>query len=58
MKKPKPKHKTWRELQDNRCPKCKAELQQGMFGDIIGCSCGFVIDKKTKDLLVNRDKNE
>ncbi len=58
MKNKKQKYKTWIELQDNKCPKCKADLQDGMFGEITGCSCGFIIDKKTKDLLVKRDKNE
>lgn len=52
----KKKYRTWQELQENKCPKCNNDLQEGMFNEIEGCSCGFVIEKKTKELLVNRDK--
>ncbi len=54
----KPKKKIWSELKDEKCPKCKCPLTKGMFGDLVGCECGFIIETKTKDLLVKRDHNE
>lgn len=55
----KQKHKTWNELKDDRCPKCKSILTKDMFtGEALGCSCGFIITTKTKDLLVERDKDK
>lgn len=55
----KQKHKTWKELKDDKCPKCKSLMMTDMFtGEALGCSCGFVITAKTKNLLVKRDKDE
>lgn len=52
----KEKKKTWAELKSEKCPKCKDPLMSDMFeGKTLGCACGFVITKDTKDLLVNRD---
>lgn len=52
----KAKKKTWSELKDENCPKCKEPLMTDMFTEkTLGCKCGFVITKTSKDLLVNRD---
>jgi len=52
----KPKNKTWSSLKEEKCPKCGNILITGMFLDLVGCPCGFVIDRSTKEVLVNRDK--
>jgi len=52
----KPKKKSWHELKDEKCPKCKGVLMRDLFGNgTIGCSCGFVLEEKMKDFLVKRD---
>lgn len=58
MKKLKPKKKTWNELKDEQCPKCKATLMKDLFGaGTVGCACGFQIQDSVKTLLVDRDKD-
>lgn len=53
------KKKTWQELKSEKCPKCREPLMSDMFtGEVLGCKCGFIITKSTKDLLVNRDHKE
>jgi uncharacterized Zn finger protein (UPF0148 family) len=58
----KSRKKTWKELKDDKCPKCKQPLFKGMFDDgYVACQtegCDFVIMDKTKELLVKRDHNE
>lgn len=55
----KPKKKSWHQLAQEKCPKCGSALMTSLFGEgTTGCSCGFKLDKKTKDFLVNRDKQE
>lgn len=52
----KKKEKTWRTLKDEKCPKCHEPLMKDMFdGKTLGCACGFIVTKATKDLLVDRD---
>lgn len=54
----KQKKSTWHELADDKCPNCKGGLMKDLFtGGFVGCSCGFNLDVKTKDLLVNRDND-
>lgn len=51
------KKKPWEELKDNRCPNCGSVLTIDLFTKkLLGCSCGFEIVTKTKNLLVKRDK--
>lgn len=53
----KKKKSSWQELHDDKCPKCKAGLMKDLFtGGFVGCACGFNLDESTKDLLVDRDK--
>lgn len=54
----KKKKKTWEQLKETRCPKCNSVLMKDMFsGELLGCSCGFIIKEDVKNLLVNRDHN-
>lgn len=51
----KDKTRPWDELKEEKCPKCKQVMTQNMFyEELYICSCGFSLEKQTKELLVNR----
>ena len=55
----KQKKKTWHQLKDDKCPKCNGTLMRDLYGDgLVGCSCGFVLEEHTKDILVERDNEK
>lgn len=55
----KKKKGTWHQLQEEKCPKCNGGLMKDLFtGGFVGCACGFTLDEKTKDILVERDKEQ
>lgn len=50
------KKKSWHELKNDKCPKCKQTLMDDLFGiGTVGCACSFQIQGDVKNLLVERD---